>query len=141
MMTLPSINNVDDDTEGYFYNLVQASPAGEDNILQKVENGIWYQALLISTTTLLTPEEKALLLSTDHVGWAKLSTNILLAISIHRAINFNNKAPHANKLTTIKLKLFDEFQASCYPELWKPMPRKNRWRSALRALAIFCSAS
>ena len=139
---------IDDETEEFFYDLV-ASTLDEDEILQFMSEGLWYRTLLMAKTTGLTDDEKALLINTDHVDWAKLSADILLAFAMNRATTLNNAASRTKKFTAAKLQIIDAFQESCFPEdmnvdddeLTIPQLKKLKWRrvawkSALRAMAI-----
>ena len=146
---MPNEVDIDEETMEFFYDIV-ASTLDEDEILQYMSEGLWYRTLLMAKSPLLTADEKALLLNTDHVDWAKLSADILLAFAINRATSMNSTASRTKTFTAAKRKIIDAFQESCFPEgmqnidddeLTIPEMRKLKWRrvawkSALRAMAI-----
>ena len=131
--------DIDVETEEYFYDLVQISP-DEDEIIAVISEGRWYQIFLMASTTRLSNEEKLLILDKGCVDWAGLSADVLMAIATFRATTLRNAAPRSKMLTAAKLSIFDCFQESYYLETVSECPAKmGRWQSAFRALAIeFC---
>ena len=126
----------DDDDEEYFYDLVVATP-DEDEVLNTMSEGLWFQMLLAAKTTRLSAQEKALLIDKRQVDWVKLLTDFLMHVAINRATSQGDAPICSKKLTAAKLSLLDRFQAAFDPESVRGDRTKTiRWRSALRSLAI-----
>ena len=105
-----------------------------------MQEGKWYQTVLMAQTTRLSNDEESLLLDKNYVDWAGLHSDVLLSIAAHRATSLNNAPPRSKMLTASKLRIFDQFQGKWFPNSIANDPvKQKRWRAALRALAIdFC---